>query len=195
LRAAFQKVYKSGYQGTDLDTILEEAGVTKGALYHHFDSKEALGYAIVDEILATLSREKWIVPLEGAEDPVDALIAIVRSTSLGSDDVICGCPLNNLSQEMAPLDEGFRTRLARVFDAWQHSIAAALREGRKRGLVRGDVDPGETATFFVALYEGYISLAKNAQDARVLQSGKKMMARYLESLRAPAARKRSTGSV
>jgi TetR/AcrR family transcriptional repressor of nem operon len=50
LQAAFQEVYHTGFQGSDLETILDGAGVTKGALYHHFENKEALGYAVVDEV-------------------------------------------------------------------------------------------------------------------------------------------------
>ena len=49
LQAAFREVYSSGFQSAGLDTILASAGVTKGALYYHFKSKEALGYAIVEE--------------------------------------------------------------------------------------------------------------------------------------------------
>src|SRR5271156_2611915 len=50
LQAASREIYRSGFQSASLDTILAVAGVTKGALYYHFDSKEALGYAVVDEI-------------------------------------------------------------------------------------------------------------------------------------------------
>jgi len=189
LQAAARTVHESGFQGTDLDTILKEAGVTKGALYHHFDGKEALGYAIVDEVLTDLTRDKWLRPLETAPNPVDALIGIVEATSLQAEHVRCGCPLNNLSQEMSPLDEQFRRRIARVFGDWQDGVASALRAGQKRGLVDKSVDPTDTATFFVALYEGYISLAKNAQDARVLQSGKRRMVQFLESLRAARGRR------
>jgi TetR/AcrR family transcriptional regulator, transcriptional repressor for nem operon len=191
LQAAFRRVYESGYQGTDLDTILDGAGVTKGALYHHFESKEALGHAIVEEVIAGITRDKWLVPLQESGDPIDILVGIVQSTSLRPEDVRCGCPLNNLAQEMSPLDEGFRRRLARVFGDWQDGIASALRAGRKRGLVRQDVDPAETATYLVALYEGYISLAKNVQDARVLGRGKVRIVRYLESLRAQGGRART----
>jgi AcrR family transcriptional regulator len=194
LRAAFQEVHRSGFQGTDLDTILERAGVTKGALYHHFGSKEALGFAIVDEVLAGLTRDKWLRPLDEAADPIDALIGVVQGTSLRPDDVRRGCPVNNLAQEMSPLDEGFRRRLAKVFDEWQGGIAAALRAGQRRGRVRADLDAGETATFLVALYEGYISLAKNAQDARVLESGKRRMVGVLESLRAGGSASGESGS-
>jgi TetR/AcrR family transcriptional repressor of nem operon len=66
---------------------------------------------------------------------------------------------------------------------WHKAIADALRRGQKRGQVRKDLDIDVTAMFLMATYEGYISLAKNAQDARLLQNGMKTMARYLETLR------------
>jgi TetR/AcrR family transcriptional regulator, transcriptional repressor for nem operon len=183
LRAAFGEIYRSGFRGSDVETILGAAGVTKGALYHHFDSKEALGYAVVDEIVAEIMRDKWQSPLQDARDPLDALIGIVRSTSSNIAHVCGGCPLNNLSQEMSPLDEGFRKRTAKVFNDWHQAVAAALRDGRARGKVRKDVNPDETATFLIATYEGYLSLAKNAQDAKALRSGQRALVRYLESLR------------
>ena len=43
LQAASREIYRSGFQSASLDTILAVAGVTKGALYYHFDNKEALG--------------------------------------------------------------------------------------------------------------------------------------------------------
>ena len=194
LQAAFQEVYRSGFRGTDVETILNTAGVTKGALYHHFDSKEALGYALVDEVILGLIRDKWFQPLQNSENPIDALIGVVRSTSLKSEHVRCGCPLNNLAQEMSPLDEGFRKRLAKIFSEWHDGIAAALRKGQKRGVVRSDVDPDETATFLIAANEGCWSLAKNSQDVRVLESGIRSMIRYLKSLRAPRKRSRAARS-
>jgi len=183
LQAAFEEVYKSGFQSADLDAVLEKAGVTKGALYYHFENKEALGYAVVEEIITAITREKWLIPLQHADNTIDALAGIVRSTSVKSEHVRGGCPLNNLAQEMSPLDEGFRKRLAKVFSDWLDGVASALRDGQKRGQVRPDIDAHETATFFIAAYEGYISLAKNSQDAQVLRSGQKRLVRYLESLR------------
>jgi AcrR family transcriptional regulator len=183
LDSAFREVHRAGFQGSDLDTILHSAGVTKGALYHHFESKEALGYALVDEVIAGIMRTKWLQPLEASDDPIGALIRIVQGTGGQANAIRCGCPLNNLAQEMSPLDEGFRTRLAKVFADWLDGIAAALRRGQRRGLVRPDLEPLETATFLVATYEGYISLAKNAQDDRVLESGRRAVVKYLESLK------------
>jgi TetR/AcrR family transcriptional regulator, transcriptional repressor for nem operon len=183
LKAAFQEMHRSGFRSADLSAILAGAGVTKGALYHHFDNKEALGYAVVDEVIASISREKWAWPLQNATNPIDTLVSIVQSTSSRLEDLECGCPLNNLSQEMSPLDEGFRRRTAKIFNDWHGSIAVALRRGQKLGLVRSDIDADETATFLIAAYEGFISLAKNSQDVRVLRSGQKSVIRHLESIR------------
>lgn len=191
LQAAFREVYRSGFQGTGVDAILAAARVTKGALYHHFDSKEALGYAMVEELIAGQNRAKWVRPLESSNRPIDTLIEIVQRTSLRPEDVRGGCPLNNLAQEMSPLDEGFRKRMAKVFQAWQDGIAKALRRGQTRGTVRRDVDPNATASFLIAMYEGYISLAKNAQDAVVLEAGVTNIVRWLRSLRPPVKRTRN----
>jgi AcrR family transcriptional regulator len=190
LQAAFNELYRSGYQGTDLDTVVERAGVTKGALYHHFDGKEALGFAVVEEVIGEMTRSKWVRPLQQCSNPIDTLIEIVQGTSLQPENLGGGCPLNNLAQEMSSLDEAFRKRMMNVFAAWQAAIAAALRDGQIHGLVRNEIDPEETATYLVALYEGYISLAKNAREPKVMQLGIKQIAIYLEALRTESRRQR-----
>jgi TetR/AcrR family transcriptional regulator, transcriptional repressor for nem operon len=184
LETAFGEIYRGGFQGTGLDRILSRAKVTKGALYHYFDSKEKLGYAIVEEVIAEITRQKWLNPLAGSPRPLNALIGIVEGTSVRQQDVEGGCPLNNLAQEMSPVDEGFRKRVARVFAMWTDAVAGAVREGQKLGQVRRDIDAEETARFFIATYEGYISLAKTTQDPEVLREGMGAMKRYLEGLRA-----------
>jgi AcrR family transcriptional regulator len=190
LQAAFREVYRTGFQSASLDTILASTGVTKGALYYHFENKEALGYAIVEEIIAVDLRAKWLRPLQSGKDPIDALIDIVQSESVRAEDVRGGCPLNNLNQEMSPLDEGFRKRLARLFHAWQEGVAAALREGQIQGRVRRDVQPVEAAGFLIATFEGYLSLAKNAQDAEVIKAGIRNIVSWLRSLRPSGNHKR-----
>ncbi|HWH59795.1 MAG TPA: TetR family transcriptional regulator C-terminal domain-containing protein [Terriglobales bacterium] len=190
LQAAFREVYRSGFQSASIDTILAATNVTKGALYYHFDNKETLGYAVVEEIIAPDLRAKWLRPLQKGKDPINALIDIVQSESVEPAAVRGGCPLNNLAQEMSPLDEGFRKRLAMVFDAWREGIAAALREGQTQGRVRHDVKPAEAAGFLIATLEGYVSLAKNAQDAKVMKAGIKNIVGWLQSLRPTGNRKR-----
>ncbi len=190
LQAAFREVYRSGFQSASLDTILASAGVTKGALYYYFKSKEALGYAVVEEIIAPDVHGKWVRPLQSVKDPIDALIGAVHRISVRPADVRGGCQLNNLAQEMSPLDARFRKRLARVFHAWREAVASVLREGQTHGSVRRDVEPADAAASLIAMVEGYGSLAKNAQDPKVMKAGIRNIVDWLRSLRAPGNRKR-----
>lgn len=183
LEAGFREVYERGYQSADLDAVLERAGVTKGALYYHFENKEALGHAIIEEVIGEMTRQKWLIPLQRG-NPIDTLIRIVQSTGTEVAEMRGGCPFNNLAQEMSPLDEGFRKRLAKILSEWHSAMAGAFRRGQVEKIVRKDIDADDEATFVIALYEGYISLAKNSQDPKLLKAGKRRMINYLESLRA-----------
>lgn len=190
LQAGYKEVYRSGFQSASIDTILAATNVTKGALYYHFDSKEALGYAIVEEIVATFPRDRWLLPLERSKDkdPIDALIGIVQAIPTRPRDIKGGCPLVNLAQEMSPLDEQFRKRLETIFNAWQEGIASALKRGQSEGTVRRDLVAEETASFLIAMVEGYEVLAKNAQDVKVWNAGIRNIVGWLQSLRAPNKR-------
>ena len=191
LQAAAREIYRSGFQSASLDGILASAGVTKGALYHHFKNKEALGYAVVEEIISPGVRGTWVQPFQNVKDPIDALIRAVRGIRVQPKDVCGGCELNNLAQEMSPLDAGFRKRLETIFDAWRDAVASVLREGQAHGSVRRDVEPHDAAGLLIAMVEGYGSLAKNAQDPKVMKAGIRNIVSWLRSLRAPGNRKRA----
>ena len=190
LQAAFREVRRSGFRSAGIDTILAATNVTKGALYYHFDSKEALGYAVVEEIIAKLVRDRWLRPMLNDGQPIDILIGIVRRLPDRPEDIRESCPLLNLAQEMSPLDEQFRKRLERLFLAWQEGVATLLRKGQSQGTVRRDLNPDKTASFLVAMVEGYASLAKVAQDAKVWQVGIGNIVGWLRSLRVPSSRRR-----
>jgi TetR/AcrR family transcriptional regulator, transcriptional repressor for nem operon len=190
LQAASREVYRTGFQSASLDKILASTGVTKGALYYHFKSKEALGYAVVEEVIAPDVYGKWVRPLQSVKDPIGALIGAVRRIPIRPEDVRGGCQLNNLAQEMSPLDAGFRKRLARIFDAWREAVASVLRKGQANGGVRRDVEPTDAAGLLIAMVEGYGSLAKNAQDPKVMKAGIKNIVNWLRSLRTPGNHRR-----
>src|SRR5205823_14274541 len=78
LEAAFMEFYKHGFQGGSLNHIVATAGTTKGALFHHFDGKQELGYAVVDEIIGPLLLQRWLEPVDASTDPVPALQAAFR---------------------------------------------------------------------------------------------------------------------
>jgi TetR/AcrR family transcriptional repressor of nem operon len=192
LKAAFEEIYRRGFQAASLDTILAKAGVTKGALYHHFPSKASLGYAVVDEVVKDLLLERWGVLEPPSGDPITALQRILRGrvAKLTSREVELGCPLNNLAQEMSPLDQRFRRGVNATFDIWTDAVAKDLASGQAQGTVRKDVDARKIAAFIVASIEGSFGLAKGAQSASMLRSNLEVLSTFLESLR-PAPKRRT----
>jgi AcrR family transcriptional regulator len=186
LAAAFEEIYRQGFQAASVDRILAGAGVTKGALYHHFPDKAALGYAVVDEVVKGLLLERWLTVLE--ESPADPLTALQqtlrhRAESLTAEEIELGCPLNNLAQEMSPLDERLRERVAAALEAWAAGFTDALERAQDAGTVRPDVDAARVAAFLVAAVEGSFGMAKNARSVAVLRSNLELLADYLDTLR------------
>jgi len=186
LEAAFWEFYRNGFQGGSLSRIVEAAGVTKGALFHHFAGKQALGYAVVDEVIGPLLLERWLDPVESAADPVGAMQTAFRTwtrTDVESGALELGCPLNNLTQEMSPLDEGFRERTGGLYDRWRMSYSAALVRGMEGGAVRPDAVPDSAAALIVAAQMGVWGTGKASRDADLMLAAGEAVCDYLERLR------------
>jgi TetR/AcrR family transcriptional regulator, transcriptional repressor for nem operon len=193
LMAAFDEIYRRGFQAASLDLILAKAGVTKGALYHHFPDKAALGLAVVNEIVKGLLLERWLGLLEQYPgDPLTALQRTLRhrAANPGPNEIELGCPLNNLAQEMSPLDDRFRRAINATFDAWREGFARNLERGQAEGTVRRDVDAYKVASFVVAAVEGSFGLAKSSRSAAMVRSNLELLSVFLDSLR-PARKERT----
>jgi TetR/AcrR family transcriptional regulator, transcriptional repressor for nem operon len=189
LAAGFEEVYTRGFQGASVDRILERLEVTKGAFFHHFPSKTAFGYALVEETIAGMIRAQWVDALSAADDPLTAIAdAFDRGVrALEAAPLNLGCPLNNLAQEMSPLDGGFRIRTQQVFELWMQTFELALRRGQAGGAVSTSIDPRAAAFALVAEIEGILSLSRNSQDRRVLALGSRNLRRHLDAMRPPPA--------
>jgi TetR/AcrR family transcriptional regulator, transcriptional repressor for nem operon len=185
LSAAFDEINQHGFQAASLAKIINETKVSKGALYHHFPSKLEMGYAVVDELIAESVKEMWITPLNQADNIIDALLAqIDNAIGKRNEKNICfGCPLNNLAQEMSPIDEGFRERINSIFDLWRTTIDEKLKEGQKNGIVKETISTDASAYFIVAAIEGATSLAKNAKSVDVLRTSLQGLKEHIETLR------------
>ena len=185
LQAAYQEIHVQGFQSASMSEILRKAGVTKGALYHHFENKMALGYAVVDEVVAAMLEEEWIGPLRKAgPDVIPVLAGLLHETAknMTDEDIELGCPLNNLAQEMSPIDEGFRIRVNALFETWQKVLQGGLQKGIEAGTVTEGVDPRSAAVFIVATLEGCIGMAKNARSRSLLTSCGEGLLSYLDTL-------------
>ena len=186
LEAAFNEMYMNGFRAASLDAILTATGLTKGALYHHFGSKQGLGYAVVEERVKPLVRERYLDTFRAVADPIEGLKrmgARMQQELEKKGILLMGCPVNNLVTEMSGVDEGFRRRLAEILEEWKATIEEGLRRGQASGLVRSDIDPIAVATFYVASYQGACGFAKNAHDITPFEACRNGLDDHLESLR------------
>ena len=186
LDTAFEHMYLKGYQASGIKDILAASGLTKGALYHYFDSKLKLGYAVVEERVLPLVRRRYLEPFEAASDPVAAVEEMglrMEQELLRKGILERGCPVNNLVQEMSGVDEGFRYRLDKILQEWKDTIAEGLLRGQSEGSIRPDVDPDTAATFIVASFLGAVGFAKNAQAVVPFDACRKAVSVYLAALR------------
>ena len=187
LAAAFAEFYANGFQGGSINRIVDAAGITKGALFHHFSGKQELGYAVVDEIIEPRLLQRWLDPIENATDPIADLKVVFRQyvkEDMDNGHWVRGCPLNNLAQEMSPLDEGFRTRVDALYTTWRKGYATALANGIKAGTVRADVVPRSVAALLVAGQMGIWGTGKSSQSKAVMTQATDAMCDYLDSLEA-----------
>ena len=185
IQAAFHEIHKHGYQGMRIDQVLKNTDLKKGAMYHHFTSKQALGYAVLEERIQKRITEIWITPLKTYDDPLEAIHSLFLKLDEEWSDAFfnLGCPLNNLAQEMSPIDEGFRERIETFFNNWKTAIAEALEKGQEKEIVAKSINTDDCAMFILATIEGVLGMVKNHQSKAVYYSCGRELERYLNTLR------------
>lgn len=185
LAAAFLEIYRNGFQAAALEDILARTGVTKGALYHHFPDKHELGLAVLRETVRGLTLSSWVTPLDRPGDVIDAILATLklRADNVTPRQVELGCPLNNLAQEMSPIDARFRKAIDAIYEEWIEGITAVLERGKAEGSVRQDVDARAVAGFIVATVEGSYGLAKGTKDGEILRLNFTQLSSFVSGLR------------
>jgi len=186
LDAAFQEIHKHGFQAASLSNILDRTGLTKGALYHHFPDKDHLGHAVIEEVVRESLETMVFEPLRATNDPIGTLREVIqrKADKATPENVTLGCPLNNLMQEMSPLDPDFKRRLTEILKTWQDVTTEALKRGQKAGRVRSNVDCRAAALFIVSAFEGCIGIAKNLQSVKEFRQCLAQLADYVEGLQA-----------
>ena len=185
LAAAFAEIHRNGFQAASLANILADTGLTKGALYHHFPDKKSLGLAVIEEVVRPRLAAAMFAPISDARFPLAAVIDLLRrkSRATGGEEIALGCPLNNLMQEMSPIDEDFRQHLNRLLQDWVKVVADALHRGQRAGEVRTDINARETAFFIVASLEGCLGMSKNTQSPGAYRGCLAQLGHYLEGLK------------
>jgi AcrR family transcriptional regulator len=179
---AFQR---RGYHATSTHDIVRAAGVTAGALHHHFPTKKALALDVIAERVAQAVDKHWLEPVRsarGAEQGIRNAFEQIAS-ALDRSRTILGCPLNNLALELCAADSEFRAAIERIYDGWRKVIADKLcADGT------GAFDAEALATFVIASYSGAIAQAKAKQHTAPLRTCAAQVALHLRSRQRPKAK-------
>jgi AcrR family transcriptional regulator len=190
LDVAFMEVYVNGFQAVSVNDIIKKTTVTKGAFFHHFPTKNDLGYAIVDEVLAGLTTQKWVQPLAAYKNPIQGILKNLKEKIDESSEyqLGLGCPLNNLVQEMSTVDPVFREKLNDVLELWIQGVEKHLERAQAGGYLKKDVNTRQLAEFIVATHEGGFGMSKSFKNRRVFLAIYSSLKDYLLSM-SPAVSK------
>lgn len=186
LNIAFMEIYRNSFQGVSVDQIVSKAKLTKGAFFHHFPTKQDLGYALVDETLTFMTQDRWIDPVEKFEDPVEGILSNLKTIiqKMSEESLSLGCPLNNLVQEMSAVDPVFRRKLTAVLEFWIDGVEGHLIRAKRDGFLKKDVNVRHLAEFIVMNHEGAFGMTKSYGDRKLFLTLHASLKKYLESVRA-----------
>ena len=146
-----------GYAATSLNDLVRASGLTKGAFYFHFDSKEALALDVF------LSRhEAWggRVALAIAEHDraIDGLVAIMRTVAAMIEADPSSRCVGRLAEELAA-DPKLAPIVRRQFETWVDMSVQLLERAQTEGDARGDIDARGVSEVTVASFIGMEKVA------------------------------------
>jgi TetR/AcrR family transcriptional repressor of nem operon len=184
LNIAFFEVFSHGFQGVSIDDIVKKTSLTKGAFYHHFPTKLDLGYALVEDVISPMIIDRWITPLKKSANPLDGILKQMRELIGNAEpsDLKLGCPLNNLVQEMSPIDAGFKKRLKTALLLWIDEMEIELKRAKKSGFIKSDVNVRQAAHFVVMSHEGFYGMLKGLNDPNAFDALYDSLKRYFHSI-------------
>jgi TetR/AcrR family transcriptional regulator, transcriptional repressor for nem operon len=174
LETASGLIWRRSYYGTSVDLICESCGIKKGSFYHHFDSKQALAEAALDQYREffiaqfdqafSASRE----PLERVRVYIDSLISFQQNL-LGAEGVILGCPLYALGNEIGTQEPALCEKIDSCLSLSARYFASAIRDGIAQGVI-APCEPDTRAEEIVMLVGGALGLARIRNDIAPLTS-------------------------
>jgi len=182
---ATQLVHRQGLKNTTIEDIVNSAGITKGSFYFHFASKKELGYAVIDSaasyVLSGLRQVSEDTTLSPAQR-LEAMLRIIQN-AVQENDCGSGCILGNLALEMSDLHEGYRRKLAQVFDEWALLFRKLLEEMQRDGEIAAGLDAADFARHAVVVLEGGIMLSKVKRDPVPLRAEMERLLNEIEAHR------------
>ena len=155
---------RSGFERATLDEIAREAGFSKGAFYVHFESKDDLFWAMLEERISH-QQEAFRQAVDYSKS-MDYNVRMILSAVFGllGDDALWGSLFMEFHAH-AGRNEQVRRRLGSMYEGWRQLIVDILSVSRETGRMRSDADLELMATVLVAAVEGSIIQSRLTPEA------------------------------
>ncbi len=186
LETARRLFHEQGFHATGISTILREADVNSGSLYHYFPSKEAL-LTVVLELYTHLLRPAVMNPVEGmTDDPIGRVFALLSfyRQGLQMTDFKMGCPIGNLALEVGDDNETARALIDRNFHNWSAVVRGWLDAAGDR--LPSGTDRGALAGFILTVMEGAMMRARAARSFAPFDESVSQLRAYFDQLETTA---------
>jgi len=184
LQAAVQVVRQKGYAATSVDDLCRAAGVTKGAFFHHFASKEDLGVAAAQYWNDFTTEFFKSAPYQQLRDPLDRVFGYIdfrRQILQGSLEDFT-CLLGTMVQEAYETSPRIRQACDEVISVHAGRVAEDIAAAKKFYAPKADFDPQELALFTQVVLQGAFVLAKAKHGPELAVASVQHLRRYFEFL-------------
>ena len=185
LEAARDLIRQKGFTATTVDDLCKAAGVTKGAYFHHFESKEALGVAAANYWAETTSDLFRHAPYHQPADPLDRVLAYIdfRRAIISEEIPAFTCLVGTMAQEVHVTSPNIRDAAgASIFGhakTLEADIDAAIEA---RGITPDGWNAASLARHFQAVLQGGFILAKAGDDPDLARESIDHLDRYVRQL-------------
>jgi AcrR family transcriptional regulator len=154
VEAAARLFVRNGYIATSIADLAGAVEVTKGALYHHFESKEAIFFAVIEKIRVTW-RDSVARKVAGSHDAIDRLSALLDNHALFLERNEAFClVLNGMMTELEGVRPELAAALQQVYGELTRFVEQIIRKGQAAGQVREDIDAALAALTIVGMLRG-----------------------------------------
>jgi TetR/AcrR family transcriptional repressor of nem operon len=184
LDAAFTAIRAKGYAATTVDDLCTAAGVTKGAFFHHFKSKDDLAVAAADYWSEWTGALFAVAPYHDASDPLDRVLGYVdfRKTLLKGRIPEFTCLVGTMVQEAFASSPAIRAACARAICGHAEKVEADIAEAMKKHRIDADWTAASLALHTQAVLQGAFILAKAKGGSQVAADSIDHLRRYIELL-------------
>ena len=184
LDAAVHLIRSRGYSAARVEDICAEAGLTKGAFFHHFPSKEACAVAAAAHFAANADAVFEAAPYSRLTDPRARVLGYVafRKAILQGELPQFTCLLGTMVQEAYETHPAIRTVCDRYIGEHAARVEADLAEAKALYASDADWNPKGAAQFSQAVLQGAFILAKAQHQPRVAADCLDHLGRYFETL-------------